>query len=104
MSGTVKAGGSSSSGAWVGTAPDGPRRSELFSRGWTGGVRGERLRHSVDTREAWWGRWVEQDSTEGMVLDLEAGRAEAARNEAEVKARARKARKKSPCGGAATGG
>ena len=38
------------------------------------------------------------------MLDLEAGRDEAARNEAEVKARARKAMKKSSCGGAATGG
>ena len=37
-------------------------------------------------------------------IDLEAGRAEAARNEAEIRARARKARKKSSVGEAATGG
>ena len=69
-----------------------------------GGVRGERLHHSVDAREAWWGRCVEQDGVEGMVLDLEAGRAEAARNEAEIRARVRKARKRSVDAEAATGG
>ena len=68
------------------------------------GVRGERLHHSVDAREAWWGRCVDQDGGEGMVLDLEAGRAEAARNVAEAKARARKARKRNPGEEAASGG
>ena len=76
----------------------------MLSGGWTGGVRGERLHHSVDAREAWWGRCVDQVEGEGMVLDLEAGRAEAVRNEAEIKARVRKARRRSVAGEAASGG
>ena len=88
-------GGGSGSGAWRDGRPDGERRSALVAEGWTGGIRGEVTHHSVGVREAWWGDHVAQDrGGSGAVLDLEAGRLAASSDEAAVRARARRARRR----------
>ena len=62
------------------------------------------LKRSMDMRARKSNDAFKVSESEGMVLDLEAGRAEAERNVSEAKARARKARKRTPGEEAASGG
>ena len=88
-------GGSSGSGAWIGGRPSAVRRVAVLSDGWTGGVRGEAVHHSVGAREAWWGDVVDRTGVDGgVVLDLEAGRADAESNDRAIRARTRRLRRK----------
>ena len=87
-------GGSSGSGAWVAGRPSAVVREEVLNCSWSGGVRGEAVHHSVDTRAAWWGDRVTGGDGGGVVLDLEAGRADAESNERAVRARTRRLRRK----------
>ena len=88
-------GGSSGSGAWVGRGPDASGRLALLEEGWTGGVHGQLVHHSTGVRQAWWGDSVADGGTMGgLVLDLEAGRAAAAEDEAAIRAKARLARRR----------
>ena len=68
----------------------------MLEGGWSGGVRGEAVHHSVDVRSAWWGDVVGrgESGNSGVVLDLEAGRADAEANERAIRARTRRLRSK----------
>ena len=84
-------GGSSGSGAWLTRDGTERRRPSFAEAGWTGGVRGQRVHHSVDVRAAWWGE-TESHRTgdDEVVIDLGEGRAASAAVEADYAARARK--------------
>ena len=87
--------GSSSSGAWVTRDGTDRRRASFAEAWWSGGVRGQRVHHSVNVRGAWWGDTVaEAAEDDEVVIDLGIGRAASAAAEADLTARARKVRKK----------
>ena len=88
-------GGSSGSGAWVTRGGTARKRPSFAEGGWDGGVRGQRVHHSVDVRAAWWGDTASSSGAGGSeVADLGAGRAADAADRADLAARARKARRK----------
>ena len=88
-------GGSSGSGAWIRHPPAVGERADRLGEGWAGGVRGQVVHHSVSVGAAWWGDTLPSvGSGGGLVLDLEAGRNAAALDEASLRARAQRARRR----------
>ena len=57
----------------------GRKRASFAEAGWAGGVRGQKVHHSVDVRAAWWGVTVDEATDdEDVVIDLGIGRAASA--------------------------
>ena len=88
-------GGASGSGAWLTRDGTSRRRPSFAEAGWSGGVRGQVVHHSVDVRGAWWrDTETHRHVDDEVILDLGDGRAASAAAEADLTARTRKAARK----------